>query len=57
MQKQSLKSFLLAALSVGHAYAQATDPAANYPQRPVRVISGSPGSTADMSPVPKRISG
>ena len=27
----------------------AADPAANYPQRPVRVISGSPGSTADIT--------
>jgi tripartite-type tricarboxylate transporter receptor subunit TctC len=29
--------------------AQGADPAKNYPQRPVRIISGSPGSTSDLS--------
>jgi len=31
------------------ALAQGTDPAKNYPSRPVRIISGSPGSTSDLS--------
>ena len=42
----------LLALSVGAAHvaqALAADPAANFPTRPMRIISGSPGSTADLS--------
>jgi tripartite-type tricarboxylate transporter receptor subunit TctC len=31
------------------ALAQAADPVKNYPSRPVRIISGSPGSTSDLS--------
>ena len=31
------------------AAAQSTDPAPNYPNRPVRMITGSPGSTSDIA--------
>ena len=31
------------------AAASAADPAADYPSRPIRLISGSPGSTSDFS--------
>lgn len=45
-----ITSFLaVIAATTGHTAAQAADPAANYPQRPVRVVSGSPGSTADIT--------
>ena len=46
MQKQLIAILLL--VLCGAAAAQ-PDPAANYPVRPVRVISGSPGSTADIT--------
>src|SRR4051794_23471528 len=36
------------ALAASYA-AQAADPAADYPNRPVRLITGSPGSTSDIS--------
>ena len=37
------------ALSPAPAGAQGADPAANYPHRPVRLITGSPGSTSDIA--------
>jgi len=36
-------------LAAGPAAAQGADPAQKYPDRPVRVITGSPGSTSDFS--------
>ena len=39
----------VAALLPAVAAAQGADPAANYPNRPVRLITGSPGSTSDIS--------
>ncbi len=41
---------VICAVACGTAsLAHAADPAANYPQRPVRIVSGSPGSTADIT--------
>src|SRR3954468_20246220 len=40
---------LMLALAPALVVAQGTDPAASYPNRPVRLITGSPGSTSDIS--------
>src|SRR3990172_9108818 len=45
MQPLALVLGLMPALSA----AQGADPAKNYPIRPVRIITGSPGSTSDLS--------
>ena len=44
-----VRALTLVTLGLCAAFAQAQDPSANYPNRPVRVISGSPGSTADIT--------
>jgi len=41
--------YLILFILSGSAAVQAADPAANYPNRPVRLIAGSPGSTSDFS--------
>ncbi len=43
------KLLILNVFFVLSAAAWAADPAASYPSRPIRVISGSPGSTSDLS--------
>jgi len=40
----------LAALMALPPAAKAADPARDYPNRPVRIITGSPGSTSDIVP-------
>ena len=48
-EEEIYKLLLLSIFSVQSAAAWAADPAANYPNRPVRLITGSPGSTSDFS--------
>src|SRR5258707_8722282 len=48
--KEAVTLFVCAlALTPAVCGAQSTDPAANYPNRLVRLITGSPGSTSDIS--------
>jgi len=48
-EEEIYKLLLLSIFSVQSAAAWAADPAVNYPNRPVRLITGSPGSTSDFS--------
>jgi tripartite-type tricarboxylate transporter receptor subunit TctC len=43
------KYLILIIISMASGVASAADPAANYPDHPVRLIAGSPGSTSDYS--------
>jgi tripartite-type tricarboxylate transporter receptor subunit TctC len=47
--KQWIAMIAVAVVATPGLAAQGADPAANYPARPVRIISGSPGSTSDLS--------
>ena len=49
MKTAASKSLISSLLFVLSAAAWAADPAAGYPNRPVRLITGSPGSTSDFS--------
>jgi len=49
MRKLLIMNILLMFSAAATAAAPAADPAANYPNHPVRLISGSPGSTSDFS--------
>jgi tripartite-type tricarboxylate transporter receptor subunit TctC len=40
---------MVLSLAAGSAAAQGADPAQNFPNRPVRIITGSPGSTSDFA--------
>jgi tripartite-type tricarboxylate transporter receptor subunit TctC len=48
-EEEIYKLLLISIFSLQSAAAWAADPAANYPNRPVRLITGSPGSTSDFS--------
>jgi len=44
-----MRAFLIALTTLFATTAWGADPAANYPNRPVRLITGSPGSTSDIA--------
>jgi tripartite-type tricarboxylate transporter receptor subunit TctC len=44
-----MRTLLFAALLLGSPAVWSADPAAGYPARPIRIITGSPGSTSDLA--------